>query len=71
VPFVLWCAGSQLASYDDAILLTASGHGDVDTTCAMVGGIVACYTGRAGIPEPWIAAREPLPDWYQQEQIGL
>lgn len=67
VPFVLWCAARNLSSYEDALWLTASGLGDVDTTCAMVGGIVALYTGRAGIPPSWMAAREPLPDWPYSE----
>ncbi len=63
VPYVLWCAGERLTSYEEAIWLTASGGGDVDTTCAMVGGIVAMYTGLEGIPSEWIQRREPLPDW--------
>jgi ADP-ribosylglycohydrolase len=63
VPFVLWCAGESLANYEESIWLTASGGGDVDTTCAMVGGIVATYTGIDGIPDKWVEAREPLPDW--------
>jgi len=63
VPFVLFCAGQWLNNYEEAIWQTMSGGGDVDTTCAMVGGIVACYTGHAGIPQKWIAQREPLPAW--------
>jgi ADP-ribosylglycohydrolase len=63
VPYVLWCAGESLANYEEAIWLTASGGGDVDTTCAMVGGIVAAYAGVESIPADWIQAREPLPDW--------
>ncbi len=63
VPFVLWCAGEWLDNFEEALWHTASGLGDRDTTCAMVGGIVAMYVGRAGIPAAWIAAREPLPDW--------
>ena len=63
VPFVLWCAGEKLGNYEEAIWLTASGGGDVDTTCAMVGGIVSMYTGLEGIPADWIAHREPLPAW--------
>jgi ADP-ribosylglycohydrolase len=35
--------------------------GDVDTTCAMAGGIVAGAVGAGGIPAEWRAAREPLP----------
>jgi ADP-ribosylglycohydrolase len=63
VPFVLWCAGQRLSSYEEALWLTASGLGDIDTTCAIVGGIVAAYTGVKGIPAAWLAAREPLPSW--------
>jgi ADP-ribosylglycohydrolase len=63
VPFVLWCAGEQLNSYEQALWLTASGLGDVDTTCAMVGGIVALSCGVEAIPTAWRQAREPLPDW--------
>ena len=62
VPFVLWCAGESLTNFADALWLTATGLGDVDTTCAMVGGIVASYTGVENIPTDWYAAREPLPD---------
>jgi ADP-ribosylglycohydrolase len=63
VPFVLWCAGECLDNYEQALWLTASGFGDVDTTCAMVGGIVALYSGVEGIPIVWRQAREPLPNW--------
>jgi ADP-ribosylglycohydrolase len=63
VAFTLWCAGEQLGNYEEAMWLTASGMGDVDTTCAIVGGIVAGYVGMEGIPQAWIEAREPLPEW--------
>ncbi|WP_428831214.1 hypothetical protein [Actinomadura chokoriensis] len=35
----------------------------MDTTSAMVGGIVAAHLGRGAIPETWVEAREPLPAW--------
>jgi ADP-ribosylglycohydrolase len=63
VAFVLWCAAQHLDDYEEALWLTASGLGDVDTTCAMVGGIVAMYTGLDAIPAAWRVAREPLPTW--------
>jgi ADP-ribosylglycohydrolase len=63
VPFCLWCAAKYLDSYEEALWATVSALGDRDTTCAIVGGIVACYTGVEGIPPKWLAAREPLPDW--------
>lgn len=62
-PFTLWAAGEQLDSFEEALWLTAEGLGDVDTNCAIVGGIVAGYVGQAGIPDDWNAHREPLPDW--------
>jgi ADP-ribosylglycohydrolase len=63
VPYALWCAGQFLDDYEEALWQTASGLGDIDTTCAMVGGIVVLYTGVENIPEDWITRREPLPGW--------
>jgi ADP-ribosylglycohydrolase len=63
VPFTLWCAGEQLNSYEEAFWLTLSGGGDADTTCAIVGGIVALSTGHDAIPAEWRTRREPLPEW--------
>ena len=67
VPFALWCAGEHLSNYEEALWLTVSGLGDRDTTCAIVGGIVASYTGVEGIPKEWLKAREPLPTWPFKE----
>ena len=64
VPFVLWCAATELDHFDEALWLTVAGLGDRDTTCAMVGGIVACYTGEDAVPEEWLRNREPLPSWF-------
>lgn len=63
IPFALWCVGESLSNYENALWLTASGLGDVDTNCAIVGGIVALYVGYDGIPSEWIQHREPLPQW--------
>jgi ADP-ribosylglycohydrolase len=63
VPFAIWVAAQHLGDYPAAITACVAGGGDVDTTAAMAGGIVAAYTGRAGIPAAWLAAREPLPKW--------
>jgi ADP-ribosylglycohydrolase len=63
VAFALWCAGHQLGNFEDALWLTVSGLGDRDTTCAIVGGIVASYTGVEAIPDHWLRARESLPEW--------
>ena len=67
VPFVLYCAGEWLNDFEEAIWQTMSGGGDVDTTCAMVGGIVACYVGQDGLPDSWLAHREELPQWAFDE----
>jgi ADP-ribosylglycohydrolase len=60
VPFSLWCASRHLDSYEDAFWSTVSALGDRDTTCAIVGGIVALAGGPNSIPSDWISAREPL-----------
>lgn len=61
VPFCLWCATRHLDSYVDALWTAVSARGDIDTTCAIVGAIAVMATGPEGIPQDWLAAREPLP----------
>jgi ADP-ribosylglycohydrolase len=63
VPFALWCAARHLNDYEAALWLAVSGLGDRDTICAIVGGIVALYTGQQGIPTKWLQVRESLPSW--------
>ncbi|RUT08393.1 hydrolase [Dulcicalothrix desertica PCC 7102] len=60
VPFALWCAAQHLDNYTEAIWTTVRGLGDRDTTCAIVGGIVACSAGAESIPTEWLQAREAL-----------
>ena len=61
MPFAPWCAARHLDSFEDALWSTVSGLGDRDTTCAIVGGVVALAVGREGIPDAFVAAREALP----------
>jgi ADP-ribosylglycohydrolase len=61
VPFTLWCAAARSDSFPEAMWTTVAGLGDRDTTCAIVGGIVAGAVGADGLPAAWLAAREPLP----------
>jgi ADP-ribosylglycohydrolase len=63
VPFALWAAARNLDDYEQAIWITAGVGGDVDTTCAIVGGIVAAHVGTEGLPARWREACEPLPGW--------
>ncbi len=58
VPFTLYCAARFMGDFEEALRFTVAGLGDRDTTCAIVGGIVACA---APVPKTFIAAREPLP----------
>jgi ADP-ribosylglycohydrolase len=60
VPFALWCAARHLDAYEEALWATVTGLGDRDTTCAIVGGLVALSAGRGSIPAAWLEAREPL-----------
>lgn len=60
VPFSVWCAARHLGHYEEALWATVSGLGDRDTTCAIVGGIVALSAGRESIPAAWLDARERL-----------
>ncbi|MFF2325381.1 MULTISPECIES: ADP-ribosylglycohydrolase family protein [unclassified Streptomyces] len=60
VPFALWTAARHPADLEAALWATAEGFGDVDTTCAITGGVVAAATGVDGVPAPWLRRREPL-----------
>ncbi|MEU5182848.1 ADP-ribosylglycohydrolase family protein [Streptomyces longwoodensis] len=62
VPFAVWSAARSLGGYEEAFWTTAQVGGDVDTTCAIVGGIVSA--GRAGAPPAaWAERTEALPEW--------
>lgn len=60
VPFCLWMAAAHLDDYCEAMWIAARVGGDVDTTCAIIGGIVALSVGPASIPEEWKHSRESL-----------
>lgn len=72
VPFAVWAAATFLGDYPAAVTACVEAGGDVDTTAAIVGGIVAAYTGIGdgldvrGVPPGWIAQREPLPAWAER-----
>ncbi|MFG3094033.1 ADP-ribosylglycohydrolase family protein [Streptomyces sp. NPDC048202] len=62
VPFALWSAARSLGDFERAFWTTAQVGGDVDTTCAIVGGVLA--SGAAGAPPAaWAERTEPLPEW--------
>jgi ADP-ribosylglycohydrolase len=63
VPFCIWTAARHLDDYPAAIETCIRAGGDIDTTCAIVGGIVAAFTGRTAVPAAWRDSTEPLPAW--------
>ncbi len=66
VPFSLWCATRHLGQFEDAMWCTVSGLGDRDTTCAIVGGILAADP-EVAVPPSFIAAREPLENMAREK----
>ncbi|MFJ5309639.1 ADP-ribosylglycohydrolase family protein [Streptomyces sp. NPDC088350] len=62
VPFALWSAARGLGDYERAFWATSQVGGDVDTTCAIVGGVIAGGTAGAP-PAEWVERTEALPDW--------
>jgi ADP-ribosylglycohydrolase len=60
VPFCLWAAARHLDDYTEALWTTVHVGGDIDTNCAIVGGIVALAVGEEGLPSGWLARREEL-----------
>lgn len=63
VPLALWVVARHPDDYEEAIWTAAPVAEDVDTVCAIVGGIVAGRVGEHGIPVAWRTATEPLPEW--------
>ena len=61
VPFCLWSAAYHLDDFEKALWWTARGKGDSDTTCAIVGGIVALSS--ESMPSEWLNRREPIPSF--------
>ncbi|MFG2291795.1 ADP-ribosylglycohydrolase family protein [Streptomyces sp. NPDC048603] len=61
VPYALWCAAGHLDDLHEGLWCTVGGRGDIDTNCAIAGGVIAARTGVSALPAAWHAAREPLP----------
>lgn len=60
VPLCIWCIARHLRDYEEAMWTTVAALGDRDTTCAIVGGVVALAAPDPAIPQAWLDAREPL-----------
>jgi len=72
VPFSLWCAARHLDDFEQALWTTVAGLGDRDTTCAIVGGIVALSAPAPAIPRVFLESRERLDsalDYLERHEI--
>lgn len=66
VPFTLWVVANSNHDFADACWTAAAAGGDLDTTCAIIGGILGARKTLDGIPPDWLARREPLPEWTME-----
>jgi ADP-ribosylglycohydrolase len=55
-----WASAAHLDDYVEALWTAIKVHGDIDTNCAIIGGIVALAVGEDGIPVEWRRNRERL-----------
>ena len=63
VPLALWVVARHPDDYEEAVRTASEVAEDVDTVCAIVGGIIAGRVGEDGIPREWRQGAEPLPSW--------
>ncbi|MGW5422414.1 ADP-ribosylglycohydrolase family protein, partial [Streptomyces sp. NPDC003943] len=66
VPFALWSAARALGDFERMFWTTAEVGGDVDTTCAIAGGVVAASPSGTP-PAAWLDQTEELPGWVPKE----
>ncbi len=62
VPFCIWMTAHHSDSFERAMVATASGFGDSDTTCAIVGGIVCLVSDIRGV---WTDRTESLSEQHE------
>jgi ADP-ribosylglycohydrolase len=62
VPYCLWVVAYHATDFVTALWTTVAGLGDRDTTCAIVGGIIA---PGVGVPQDWRHRRESLPEGFE------
>jgi ADP-ribosylglycohydrolase len=63
VPFCLWAATRHGDDFAEALRTCVRAGGDMDTTGAIVGGIVGAALEADDVPPQWLESREPLPSW--------
>ena len=67
VPFCLWCAAAHLTDYSEALWTAVRVGGDIDTNCAIIGGMVAMGGDIEAIPFAWRKQREDL-EWPREPE---
>ena len=60
VPFCLWVAAGNMSDFTEGLWATVHVGGDIDTNCAIVGGILALAVGEEGLPSNWLKMREEV-----------
>ncbi len=63
VPFALWAAARYRSGLASALWATVAPGGDMDTTCAIVAGILGSGLAQGALPREWAERTEELPDW--------
>ncbi|MFF0637981.1 ADP-ribosylglycohydrolase family protein [Nocardia sp. NPDC004151] len=63
VPFSLWVVAHHGHDFADACWTAVAAGGDIDTTCAIIGGILGARATSDPVPLDWIERCEPLPEW--------
>ncbi|WP_113697080.1 ADP-ribosylglycohydrolase family protein [Amycolatopsis albispora] len=64
VPLALWLAAHHFGDFPGAMWTAARVAEDIDTVCAMTGGVLTARTGSGAIPVEWWNSCEPLPLWF-------
>lgn len=63
VPFALWAAARNRSGLASALWATVAPGGDMDTTCAIVAGVLGAGMPGAALPREWVERTEELPAW--------
>jgi ADP-ribosylglycohydrolase len=68
VPFTLWVAARHGGSFASAMWAAVCPGGDMDTTCAIVAGILGAGLPGGRVPAEWAERTEELPAWALWER---
>lgn len=72
VPFALWVVARYRGGLESALWATVAPGGDMDTTCAIVAGVLGAGSSGAPASREWSSRVEALPSWaLAGEGVGL